>query len=126
MSKNSALCSQALGPILSSVEMSADDRNFHQVGKKLLLRVPLAKQFVDPTDSVLGLMSSSPDKGLKSSYVELIQKAFQPEWWRFARRLYAGNRWDSGRIGCESWGWHVKDRHSTGSGLVKWRSHSGD
>src|ERR1700739_2577953 len=32
---NSALCSQSLGPILSSVEMSADDRNFHQVGKKL-------------------------------------------------------------------------------------------
>jgi len=85
--KNSALCSQALGPILSSVEMSADGRDFRQVGKKMLARKPLGKQLVDPTDSVLGLMSSSPDKGLKSSYVELIQKAFQPEWWRFARRL---------------------------------------
>jgi len=52
--QKSALCSQSLGPILSSTEMSADDRNFHQVGKKLLARKPLAKQFVDPTDSVLG------------------------------------------------------------------------
>jgi hypothetical protein len=30
---NSALSSQSLGPILSSTEMSADNRNFHQVGK---------------------------------------------------------------------------------------------
>ncbi|HYX54261.1 MAG TPA: cytochrome c peroxidase, partial [Candidatus Limnocylindrales bacterium] len=54
--KNSALCSQSLGPILSSTEMSADGRDFHQVGKKLLARVPLAKQLVDPTDSVLGVL----------------------------------------------------------------------
>ena len=85
--KNSALCSQALGPILSSVEMSSDDRNFHQVGKKLLARKPLGKQVVDPTDSVLGTMSASPNKGLNIAYSELIQKAFQPEWWRFSRHL---------------------------------------
>jgi cytochrome c peroxidase len=85
--KNSALCSQALGPILSSVEMSSDGRDFRQVGKKMLARKPLARQLVDPADSVLGVLSGSPDKGLKTSYVELIQKAFQPEWWRFNRRL---------------------------------------
>ena len=84
---NSALCSQSLGPILSSTEMSADGRNFHQVGKKLLARVPLAKQIVDPTDSVLGAFSKSPDKGLKTSYSVLIQKAFQPEWWQFSRHI---------------------------------------
>jgi cytochrome c peroxidase len=84
---NSALCSQALGPILSSVEMSADDRNFHQVGKKLLARTPLAKQLVDPTDSVLGAFSNAPGKGLKTSYAALIQQAFQPEWWQFSRHL---------------------------------------
>ncbi|HEU4414315.1 MAG TPA: hypothetical protein VFT65_05985 [Candidatus Angelobacter sp.] len=78
---NSALCSQSLGPILSSTEMSADDRNFHQVGKKLLARQPLAQQMVDPTDSVLGAMSSSPRKGLKANYSDLIKKAFQSEWW---------------------------------------------
>ncbi len=85
--KNSALCSQALGPILSSTEMSADDRNFHQVGKKLLARKPLAKQFVDPTDSVLGAFSSAPNNGLNTSYAELIQKAFQADWWRFPLHL---------------------------------------
>jgi cytochrome c peroxidase len=84
---NSALCSQSLGPILSSTEMSADNRNFHQVGKKLLARVPLATQLVDPTDSVLGVFSKSPDKGLKTTYAALIQKAFQPEWWQFTRHV---------------------------------------
>ena len=84
---NSALCSQSLGPILSSTEMSADNRNFHQVGKKLLARVPLANQLVDPTDSVLGVFSKSPDKGLKTSYSALVQKAFQPEWWQFTKHV---------------------------------------
>ena len=84
---NSALCSQSLGPILSSTEMSADNRNFHQVGKKLLARVPLANQLVDPTDSVLGTFSKSPDRGLKTSYSTLIQKAFQPEWWQFTQHI---------------------------------------
>ena len=58
--------------------MSADDRNFHQVGKKLLARVPLAQQLVDPTDSVLGTLSKAPGKGLNTTYTTLIQKAFQP------------------------------------------------
>jgi cytochrome c peroxidase len=84
---NSALCSQSLGPILSSTEMSADNRNFHQVGKKLLARVPLSNQLVDPTDSVLGVFSKSPDKGLKTGYAALVQKAFQPEWWQFSRHI---------------------------------------
>jgi cytochrome c peroxidase len=84
---NSALCSQSLGPILSATEMSADNRNFHQVGKKLLARVPLAKQLVDPTDSVLGVFSKSPDRGLKTSYSALVQKAFQPEWWQFTQHI---------------------------------------
>ncbi|HEY4677462.1 MAG TPA: cytochrome c peroxidase, partial [Candidatus Angelobacter sp.] len=84
---NSALCSQSLGPILSATEMSADNRNFHQVGKKLLARVPLANQLVDPTDSVLGTFSKSPDRGLKTSYSALIQKAFQPEWWQFSQHI---------------------------------------
>jgi cytochrome c peroxidase len=79
--QNSALCSQSLGPILSSTEMSADGRNFHDVGRKLLARRPLARQMVDPTDSVLGLLSNSPNRGLKTDYATLIQKAFQPEWW---------------------------------------------
>ena len=85
--KNSALCSQSLGPILSSVEMSADGRDFRQVGRKMLARKPLAQQLVDPTDSVLGAMSGAPSKGLNTTYAALIQKAFLPEWWRFSRRM---------------------------------------
>jgi hypothetical protein len=42
---------------------------------------------VDPTDSVLGAFSKSPDKGLKTSYSALIQKAFQPEWWQFSQHI---------------------------------------
>ncbi len=79
--QNSALCSQSLGPILSSTEMSAAGRDLHQVGKKLLARKPLAKQLVDPTDSVLGQFSNAPDKGLHTTYASLIKQAFQPEWW---------------------------------------------
>ena len=85
--KNSALCSQSLGPILSSTEMSANGRDFKQVGKKMLNRVPLAKQMVDPTDSVLGLLSNSPNTGINTSYSALIQKAFLPEWWQFANHI---------------------------------------
>lgn len=79
--QNSALCSQSLGPILSSTEMSADGRNFHHVGKKLLARLPLAKQLIDPTDSVLGGLSNAPANGINTTYSALIKKAFQPEWW---------------------------------------------
>src|SRR5438270_160074 len=88
--QNSALCSQSLGPILSSTEMSADGRNFHDVGRKLLVRRPLARQMVDPTDSVLGALSNAPDRGLKTDYATLIQKAFQSEWWDDNLRICAG------------------------------------
>lgn len=83
--RNSALCSQSLGPILSNVEMSADGRDFRQVGKKLLARKPLAKQLVDPTDSLLGAFSNAPKTGINTTYAALIQKAFLPEWWQYTQ-----------------------------------------
>jgi cytochrome c peroxidase len=85
--ENSALCSQSLGPILSNTEMSAANRDFRQVGKKLLARKPLAKQLVDPTDSVLGGLSNSPNTGIGTTYSALIQKAFLPEWWQFNQHV---------------------------------------
>ena len=87
--QNSALCSQSLGPILSNVEMSADGRIFPQVGKKLLARKPLAKQIVDPTDSVLGAFvdTANGNKGLTITYADLIKKAFLPEWWQFSQDI---------------------------------------
>jgi cytochrome c peroxidase len=87
--QNSALCSQALGPILSSTEMSADGRDLRQVGKKLLNRQPLGKQVVDSTDSVLGKFSNAPKNGINTSYASLIQKAFLPEWWQYKDSLCA-------------------------------------
>jgi cytochrome c peroxidase len=87
--ENSALCSQSLGPILSNTEMSADGRDFAQVGKKLLARKPLAKQIVDHTDSVLGAISNAPTQGINTTYATLIQKAFLPEWWQFASHICA-------------------------------------
>jgi len=89
--QNSALCSQALGPPGSNFEMSAANRTFRDIGRKLLFlasiqsaasRTPLAKQKVDPTDSVLGKSSLGATPGLKKSYAEMIRAAFQPKWWQ--------------------------------------------
>ncbi|HYO95650.1 MAG TPA: cytochrome c peroxidase [Polyangiaceae bacterium] len=91
---NASLASQAVGPPLSSVEMSADGRTFVDIGdkfskpmrdsgKKLQPLRPLAKQVVHPQDSVLGPYSRSPNKGLTySSYSALIREAFHEKWWR--------------------------------------------
>ncbi|HZU31179.1 MAG TPA: cytochrome c peroxidase, partial [Candidatus Angelobacter sp.] len=71
--QNSALCSQALGPPGSNFEMSASNRNFLDIGRKLLFlastksaasRTPLARQKVDATDSVLGKTSLGTAPGL--------------------------------------------------------------
>lgn len=80
--RNSSLASQAVGPPLSSMEMSGEGRTFADLGKKLLtLDTPLAAQRIALNDSVLGEVSASPARGARISYTELIQRAFQPEWW---------------------------------------------
>lgn len=109
---HSSLASQAVGPPISSFEMSADGRTFAEIGdkfgavdkkshsvgkgkklprklgKKLLgggLR-PLGKQIVHPQDSVLGGDSRSPQPGLQTAtYEKLISDAFKSEWWRSNR-----------------------------------------
>ncbi len=78
-----SLASQAVGPPLSSFEMSADGRRFPELGRKLLNRRPLAMQRVHPQDSVLGSYSLSPAPGVSvSTYAEAIRAAFKPEWWQ--------------------------------------------
>jgi hypothetical protein len=96
--QNSALCSQSLGPIVSNMEMSADGRDLRQVGKKLLARIPLAKQLVDPTDSLLGKFSNAPNAGLKTTYAALIQKAFLPEWWQFSQHVCVNSDGSTGGV----------------------------
>jgi len=80
-----SLASQAVGPAESVMEMSAHDRNFLHIARKLLNSQPLRNQFISYTDSVLGSLSRSTSRqnlqGLKVSYPALIQKAFVDKWW---------------------------------------------
>jgi cytochrome c peroxidase len=94
---NSSLASQAVAPIVSTLEMSAPGRTPADVGKdlaktprKLAKRIlalrPLAKQQVHPSDSVLGSMNRFPQPGLTArTYDEMIKVAFQPRWWNSNR-----------------------------------------
>jgi cytochrome c peroxidase len=82
-----SLASQAVGPPLNAVEMSAAGRTFPELGKKLLLLQPLGRQRVSPADGVLGSLAVPSGKGLATSYAALIQRAFQPQWWDTPRTV---------------------------------------
>jgi len=83
----SSAASQATGPALSDFEMSFRGRSWAKIGKKLLQAgvTPLANQLVDPTDSVLGPLSNQNTTpgmpGLSTTYADLIEQAFGPEFW---------------------------------------------
>ena len=80
---NASLASQAVGPALSSVEMSWAGRSWPDLGRKLLPLQPLARQKVSSTDSVLGAVVNPDGNGLlrQLSYSLLIQAAFRPEYY---------------------------------------------
>lgn len=79
---NSALASQAVGPVLSFEEMSAKGRPFAKVGVKVLPMAPLARQLVAADDSVLGTVSRAPFKGLNvGSYKDMVKAAFNADWY---------------------------------------------
>jgi cytochrome c peroxidase len=81
--ENSSLASQAVGPALNSVEMSYQGRTWPQLGRKMLSLRPLALQKVAASDGVLGPLSVPAGRGLaRSSYLEMVQAAFQPEYWQ--------------------------------------------
>jgi cytochrome c peroxidase len=84
--KNASAASQAVGPVLSDVEMSATGRSFPDIGRKLIGIRALNRQMVDATDSVLGThvyvnASGVQGNGLKETYRQLVQKAFWPKFW---------------------------------------------
>ncbi|MDB5220888.1 MAG: Methylamine utilization protein mauG [Myxococcaceae bacterium] len=83
--ENAALASQAVGPILSAMEMSCEGRTFSDVGRKLLPMKPLALQDVASDDSVLGVLTgnkkSGKSKGLTTTYEDLVKQAFDPKYW---------------------------------------------
>jgi cytochrome c peroxidase len=78
---NASAASQAVGPPLNPVEMSAAGRTFPELARKMLAVKPLGLQTVSPTDSVLGALADKKAKGLSTTYTALIQKAFQPNLW---------------------------------------------
>src|SRR5215831_5583478 len=86
--EDASLASQAVGPALSDLEMSAAARTFAKLGKKMLaLRTALPAQLVAPNDSVLGnnvpagVKSNAPLPGINKAYGDLIQAAFQSRWY---------------------------------------------
>ena len=79
---NASMASQASGPPLSNVEMTADGRRFMDIGRRLLPARPLVQQKVSSSDGVLGTSVHSTGLGLKdSNYASLVKTAFKPEWW---------------------------------------------
>ena len=81
---NASLASQAVGPPVSDREMGSLGRTFKDVGKRLASARPLRQQRVHPDDSVLGAYVED-DRGLDTTYSELIEAAFQPAWWNSSR-----------------------------------------
>ncbi|MCX7084083.1 MAG: hypothetical protein NTY69_00940 [Methylococcales bacterium] len=79
---NASLASEAVGPALSSFEMTCGGKKFAQLAKKMLALKPLNNQIVDPTDSVLGRYAK-PGLGLKAEYTykSLIQQTFNEAYW---------------------------------------------
>jgi cytochrome c peroxidase len=88
---NASLASQAVGPPLSTLEMSCANRTFADIGRRLLALAlkPLKNQRVDRNDSVLGPFAHPAGKGLKNEhgYEALIRQAFDEKYWA-ARGTY--------------------------------------
>ncbi len=80
-----SLASQAVGPPVSDVEMSGTGRSWMKLGKKMLSLTPLALQSVRRDDSVLGPYAVAGNKGLSTTYADLIRAAFVDSWWNSAQ-----------------------------------------
>ncbi len=87
--EDSSLASQAVGPVVSSVEMSYAGQNWPDVGKKMLTLRPLAYQHIAADDSVLGAKANQQGPGFAGpeTYLDLVQNAFRPELWNSAQEV---------------------------------------
>ena len=90
--EDAALASQAVGPPLSSTEMSWSGRSWIDIGMKMVHRAPLANQTVDPSDSVLGSLANLDGPGLLPgmTYLDLIAPAIQDRWWASTEKTLEG------------------------------------
>ncbi|MBL9153251.1 MAG: hypothetical protein JNK37_12230 [Verrucomicrobiales bacterium] len=74
---DAALASQAVEPLVSEVEMSANLRMLHHVARRMLDERILDGQTISPDDSSLAPYA---DPTKRPTYRELIEKVFRPEW----------------------------------------------
>jgi len=113
---NSSLASVAVGPPTSNIAMSFNGRTMPDVGKKMVNLRPLGKQFVHPQDSVLGPLSRATGaktggRGLNvRSYCEMIQAAFQDQWWNHPDPLLLAAPIKAARLASAT---DVDDSHSS-------------
>jgi cytochrome c peroxidase/FtsP/CotA-like multicopper oxidase with cupredoxin domain len=85
--KNASLASQAVGPALSTFEMSCAGKTFPLLGRKILLNKPLFNQQVAVNDSVLGELRDKKGQGLKMPYITMIKQAFNSKYWAAPDRM---------------------------------------
>ncbi|MFO7579089.1 MAG: cytochrome c peroxidase [Nitrosomonas halophila] len=86
--EQASLASQAVAAAVNDFELSASDRPFPMIGRKMLVARPLAQQQVHPQDSVLRKYSRWPQPGLAlPDYAEMVRHAFQPEWWQSDQQI---------------------------------------
>ncbi len=85
--ENASMASQAVAAVLDTREMSCRNRQFPDVGRKLLPRAPLAFQRIHADDSVLGPLRHDSGRGLDTTYESLIKKSFAPRFWSAAGDL---------------------------------------
>jgi cytochrome c peroxidase len=121
---NSSLASVSVGPPLSNIAMSYSGRTMPDVGLKMVNLRPLARQLVHPHDSTLGSLSRATlsaagtptgARGLKvRSYCEMIQAAFQNQWWDFQPLLVAAPIHASARSAAAI---DAEDSHSSSASL---------
>ena len=83
--ENMSAASQAVGPVLSSFEMTCEGKSFPEVGKRLLLLRALQTQTVAPDDSVFSKMPGgsivASRFGINPKYRDLVQQAFNRNYW---------------------------------------------
>jgi cytochrome c peroxidase len=115
---NSSLASVAVGPPLSNIAMSFSGRTMPDIGLKMTNLRPLAKQLVHPNDSVLGPLSRAT-RGLNvPSYCEMIQAAFQDQWWNHPDVLVAAAPRQTGAVAVID-----SDSHSSSASLPEFTVH---
>ncbi|HET7883307.1 MAG TPA: cytochrome c peroxidase, partial [Acetobacteraceae bacterium] len=85
---NMSAASQAVGPILSTVEMACQNETFAKLARSMMDAHVLQTQPVAATDSVFGSMPigaiAAGGMGLTVTYRQLVEAAFQPAYWQDA------------------------------------------